>query len=123
MNRPHRHPASTPPVAALAALSVALLLCAPAGGAGGFAALSSPDAHRLAGQRDAFASLIETLNDAARSLAGVDGHHHTAHADHPERAAWSLQLLLADTAGRDLPTPTRTIPLRDALLNLPPPTR
>ncbi len=120
MHRPTR-PNVTPPVAALAAMSVALLLCVPAG-AGGFAALSSPDAHRLAGQRDAFASLIETLNDAARTLAGVDDQR-VAHAEHPERAAWALVRATADAAGHELPRFVHNTPLREALLSLPPPTR
>ncbi len=99
------------PAAALAALSVALMLSVPA------AALGAEQT-RSVSNRQALASLIETLNDAARSLVGAA----TTTADHPRAPAWLPPAPARLTVPADHARPHAT-PLREALRNLPPPTR
>lgn len=109
MARPERKLAAAP-AAALAALSVALMLSVPA------AALSA-EQPRTGSNREAIASLIETLNDAARTLAGVS----IPHAGHTRPVAVVPTPRPVDHAAPADHARPHAQPLRDALRNLPPP--
>ncbi len=110
---------SVAPVATIAALSVALLLSVPAAGG----SHSTPiEPTRQAATRDALASLIETLNDAARCLAGVTAQKAGVVANRPSVAKPVIATAERHAAPRDSAVLPNTPPLREALRNLPPPT-
>ncbi len=117
-------PAVVSATAALAALSVALLLTMPAVTATGqsFRGASESDATRAA-----LAQLRESLNEAARALAGVQVRNvgqPAAATDCPTlRDTLAGEPLRARPLAGDGVVFSPPAPLRDALLNLPPPTR
>ncbi|MEM9754053.1 MAG: hypothetical protein AAF916_11810 [Planctomycetota bacterium] len=107
--------------AALAALSVALLLTMPAVTATGQTMRASHEAETT---RAALAQLRESLNEAARALAGVEKHEARAIVADRHTLGETLAEQPVETRAHAEPAlPVVFLRGREALLNLPPPTR
>lgn len=114
-------PAVVSATAALAALSVALLLTMPAVTATGQTLRASSESEAT---RVALAQLRESLSEAARALAGVDrvAVQPAAMADRPTLGR-TLQTQRVWVFRSDHEPASLLTPMRESLLNLPPPTR
>ena len=116
-----KRPTVVSATAALAALSVALLLTMPAVAAGtSTRPTPTPDTARLTLEQ-----LRDSLNEAARALAGVEKpsvRPQVAVIDRPTLRV-TLRAERFQTLTPDTPHRPHATPLRASLLNLPPPTR